>query len=279
VGELLSGPLTLAQHRDLLVTAGWLSNLLGLLCFDLGDHLAAGAWCTDAEKRSNDAAHQELAAWAAQTRVLMAFYGGNAREAVTYAQKGQAFAPLGTVAHAKLVAQEMRAWAQLRDAREVGNARRRAEQAIAKLPAVTPTQGAFSISRVGDPPYTATSLLLLGQFQEAEAITRQVISSHYGVDGRNGPGEHPAGFALAHLRLALALAGLGQLDAARSAGSTALAAPRPVRSVVVLAGELDQALTRDFGATPQAREFHERYLTAARRAPSQAVSNASPSVS
>jgi hypothetical protein len=193
VGELLNSPLTLAQHRDLLVTAGWLSNLLGLLCFDLGDQLAAGAWCTDVEKRADDATHPELAAWAAQTRVLMAFYAGNAREAVSFAQKGQTLAPPGTVAHAKLVAQEMRAWAQLRDAREVGNARRRAEQAIAKLPAATPTQGAFSISRAGDPPYTATSLLLLGQFQEAEAITRQVIASHYGVDGRNGPGEHPVG--------------------------------------------------------------------------------------
>jgi len=279
VGELLSGPLTLAQHRDLLVTAGWLSNLLGLLCFDLGDHLAAGAWCTDVEKRANDATHPELAAWAAQTRVLMAFYSGNAREAVTYAQKGQTLAPLGTVAHAKLVAQEMRAWAQLRDAREVGNVRRRAEQAIAKLPAETPTQGAFSISRAGDPPYTATSLLLLGRFQEAEAITRQVISSHYGVGGRNGPGEHPAGFALAHLRLALALAGLSQLDEAHDAGRIALAAPRPVRSVVVLAGELDRALTRSFGTTLQARDFHERYVTAARRTPSLSASNASPSPS
>jgi tetratricopeptide (TPR) repeat protein len=273
VGELLDGPLTLRQHRDLLIIAGWLSNLLGLLCFDLGEHLAAGAWCTDVEKRTQDAAHPELAAWAAQTRVLMAFYGGRAREAVTYAQQGQAFAPLGTVGHAKLVAQEMRAWAQLGDAREVSSARRRAEQAIAKLPAETPTQGAFSISRAGDPPYTATSLLLLGQFQAAEAITRHVITSHYGVDGRNGPGEHPAGFALAHLRLALALAGLGRLDEAQGAGNIALAAPRPVRSVVVLAGELDRTLARSFGDTPEVRDFHERYVTAAGRTPALPAAN------
>src|SRR6266508_1612880 len=267
VGELLGGSLTLSQHRDLLVTAGWLSNVLGLLCFDLGDHLAAGAWCTDVEQRAEDASHLELAAWGAQTRVLMAFYGGRAREAVTCAQKGQTLAPLGTVAHTKLVAQEMRAWAQLRDVREVDSARRRAKQAIAKLPAGAPAQGAFSISRAGDPPYTATSLMLLGQFQEAEAIMRQVIASHYGVGGRGGPGEHPAGFALAHLRLAWALAGLGRLDEAHSAGSMALAAPRPVRSVVVLAGELDRALTRSFRDTPQARDFHERYVTVARRTP------------
>src|SRR6266508_3093493 len=136
VGELLGGSLTLSQHRDLLVTAGWLSNVLGLLCFDLGDHLAAGAWCTDVEQRAEDASHLELAAWGAQTRVLMAFYGGRAREAVTCAQKGQTLAPLGTVAHAKLVAQEMRAWAQLGDVREVDSARRRSEQAIDKWSSV-----------------------------------------------------------------------------------------------------------------------------------------------
>jgi tetratricopeptide (TPR) repeat protein/transcriptional regulator with XRE-family HTH domain len=278
VGELLNGSVTLAQHRDLLVTAGWLSNLLGLLCFDLGDPAAAGAWCTDVEKRADDATHPELAAWASQTRVLMAFYGGKPREAIAHAQEGQAFAPLGTVAHAKLVAQEMRAWAQLGDGREVADARRRAEQAITKLPAATPTQGAFSISRAGDPPYTATSLLLLGQFQEAEAMTRQVITSHYGVGGRNGPGEHPAGFALAHLRLALALAGLGQLDEAHDAANMALAAPRPVRSVVVLASEFDRTLTRAFGNTAQARDFHERFVTTVRRTPpAPSASGVSPS--
>jgi transcriptional regulator with XRE-family HTH domain len=273
VAQLLNGPLTPAQHRDLFVTAGWLSNLLGLLCFDLGDHMAATVWCTEVEKRAEEAGHPELGAWAAQTRVLMAFYGAKPRDALDYARKGQVLAPLGTVAHAKLVAQEMRAWAQLGDAREVAGARRRADQAIARLPAETPAQGAFAISRAGDPPFTATSLLLLGQYQEAEAITRMVIASHYGVDGRSGPGEHPTGFALAHLRLALALAGLGQLDEAHGAGTLALTAPRPVRSVVVLGGEVDRTLTRTFGTTPAVRDFHDRYLAIARRPPALPASD------
>jgi hypothetical protein len=265
VGGLLDGKLTLSQHRDLLVTAGWLSNLLGLVCFDLGDQLAAAAWCADVEQHAQEAGHPELAAWAAQTNVLMAFYGGQAREAVAHAQNGQTLTPLGTVVHAKLAAQEMRAWALLGDTREVTAARRRAERAIAKLPAETPAYGAFSISQTGGcPPYTATSLLLLGQLHEAERLTREVITAHYGTDGRNGPGEHPAGFALAHLRLALALIGLGRLDEAIGAGSAALAAPRPVRSVVALAGELDRTLSHQFADAPQAREFHDQYMTAAR---------------
>jgi hypothetical protein len=105
-----------------------------------------------------------------------------------------------------------------------------------------------------------------------------VIISHYGVGGRNGPGEHPAGFAFAHLRLALALVGLGQLDEAHDAASMALAAPRPVRSVVVLASEFDRTLTRAFGSTAQARDFHERFVTTARRTPpAPSASGVSPS--
>ena len=265
VGGLLDGKLTLGQHRDLLVTAGWLSNLLGLVCFDLGDQLAAAAWCADVEQRAREAGHPELAAWAAQTSMLMAFYGGRAHEAIAHAQKGKALAPLGTVAHAKLAAQEMRAWALLGDTREVHSARQRAEVAMAKLPTETPAHGAFSISHTaGCPPYTATSLLLLGQHGEAERLTREVITAHYGADGRDGPGEQPAGFALAHLRLALALAGLGRLDEAIGAGQVALAAPRPVRSVVALAGDLDHALIRRFGDAPQTHDFHDQYATAAR---------------
>jgi len=266
-GSLLASMPPPSERSDLVIAVGWLSNLLALVTHDLGDHAAALVWCADAERRGQDAGHPELAGWAAQTRVLMAFYDGQARDAVVHAQHGQALAPLGTVAHARLVAQEMRAWALLGDAQMVRDTRRRAEETIAKLPPETPTQGAFSISLAADPPYTATSLLLLGHLQEAAELTRQVIATHYGPGGRDGPGEHPAGFALAHLQLAFAFAGLGRLEEAHSAGTTALDTPRPVRPVVVLAGELDRTLRRDFAGTAEARDYHERYAVVRRAQP------------
>jgi len=277
-GSLLSSMPTPSEHPDLVIAVGWLSNLLALVTHDLGDHAAALVWCADAERHGQEAGHPELAGWAAQTRVLMAFYDGQAREAVVHARQGQAVAPIGTVAHAKLVAQEMRAWALLGDAQMVRDTRRRAEETIAKLPSETPTQGAFSISLAADPPYTATSLLLLGQLQESAELIRQVIATHYGPGGRDGPGEHPAGFALAHLRLAFALAGLGRLDEAHSAGTTALDTPRPVRPVVVLAGELDRTLTRDFGDTAEARDYHERYAAVRRTQPLALPAGGEPDV-
>ncbi len=261
-GTLLDGTRAANNRPDLVVVAGWLSNLLALVTHDLDDRAASLVWCADAEQRSREARHPELGGWAAHTRVLMSFYDGQAREAVTHAQRGQQLAPLGTVAHAKLVAQEMRAWALIGNSDKVSNTRWRAEKAIAKLPPNTSTQGTFSISLADDPPYTATSLLLLGRYKEAVEATRRVIATFYGSCAGEGRGEHPSGFARTYLILGLALTGLGKLDEAYAAGSVALESPRLVWSVAVLAGKLDRILMRDFTDTTEAGAYHERYVAA-----------------
>jgi len=123
-----------------------------------------------------------------------------------------------------------------------------------------PSRGAFSINLADDPPYTATSLLLLGRNKEAAEATRRVIATFYGSTAGKGGGEHPSGFACTYLILALALARLGELDEAYRAGCMAVAAPRLVWSVDRLAGKLDQALTHGFADTVEARDYHERYV-------------------
>ncbi|MGH3887640.1 MAG: helix-turn-helix domain-containing protein [Pseudonocardiaceae bacterium] len=268
VGLLLDGTRAANNRPDLMVAAGWLSNLLALVTHDLGDRAASLVWCADAERCSQQARCPELGGWAAQTRALMSFYNGQARDAVTHAQRGQSLAPLGTVAHAKLVTQEMRAWALVGNSDKVSSTRWRAEKAIAKLPSNTPTRGAFSFSLADDPPYTATSLLLLGRHEEAVESTRRVIATFYGSCAGEGRGEHPSGFSRTYLILALALAGLGKLDEAYAAGSMALEASRLVWPVAVLAGKLDRTLMGDFADTTEACDYHERYVAAMQQNPS-----------
>ncbi|MBV9447291.1 MAG: hypothetical protein JO345_15520 [Streptosporangiaceae bacterium] len=268
VGTLLDSTRAANSHSDLVVMAGWLSNLLALVTHDLHDRAASLVWCADAERRSREAHYPELEGWAAQTRALMSFYDGRAHEAVTHAQRGQQFASLGTVAHAKLVAEEMRAWALIGNSDKVSSTRWRAEKAIAQLPADTPRRGALSISLAEDPPFTATSLLLLGRYQEAVEATRRVIAIFYGSDSDEGRREHPSGFARTHLILALALAGLGELGEAHAAGCVALDVPRLTWPVAVLAGQLDQTLMRDFTHTAEACAYHERYVAAMQQNPS-----------
>lgn len=264
---LLDGAHAANNRADLLVAAGWLSNLLALVTHDLNDRAAALVWCADADRCSREARYPELAGWAAQTRVRMSFYGGQAGEAVAHAQRGQRLAPVGTVVYAELLAQEMRAWALLGNSDKVSSMRRRAEKAIAKLSTKAPTQGAFSISLADEPPYTATSLLLLGRNKEAAEATRRVIATFYDPSATEGRREHPSGFARTHLILALALAGLGKLGEAHAAGCTALDAPRLVWPVGMLAGKLDKVLMRDFAGTTEARNYHEHFIVAAQQNP------------
>ena len=157
------------QRPDLTVTAGWLSSLLAIAAADLGDHAAAVIWCTDTERRGRDASYPELLGWAALTRSLIAWYQGDPLTSAAAARHGQADGQPGSVAHAKLAAQEMRCRAMLGDAAGMADARRRAEATMAQLGPPTPAASLYSVPRAEDPPYTATSLLLAGRYAEAAA--------------------------------------------------------------------------------------------------------------
>jgi hypothetical protein len=252
------------QRPDLTVTAGWLSSLLAISAADLGEHAAAIIWCTDTERHGRDAAYLELLGWAALTRSLIAWYQGDPLASAAAARRGQADGQPGSVAHAKLAAQEMRCRAMLGDAAGMTDARRRAATAMAQLGPPAPAASVYSVSRAEDPPYTATSLLLAGRYAEAAEMTRRIIDTAYRPQARS-PWDQPTNYARTLLILALAAAGLGDLDQAAAAGGAALECGRVVWPTMVLAGKLDQALARQFpGAAPMAH-FHARYLEAGTR--------------
>jgi hypothetical protein len=251
-----------SRRAGLVLVTGWLSSLLAVASCDMGEHAAARVWCSDAERRSDDGRNPELAAWAVLTRAMIAFYQGRARQSVTLALRGQAAVPIGTVVHAKLAAQEMRASAMVGDHMRMACARRYAAKAIEKLPSDAKTTGAFSIALGEDPPYTATSLLLVGSYREAVSATSRVIETVYQPEARQR-GDNPSGYARSLLILGLAHAGDGCLDAAVSAGHDALAGSRPAWPTMVLAGNLDKVLLRDFSGSRQAAAYHARYLETA----------------
>lgn len=249
------------RHSDVVVAAGWLSALLAMSATDMGDHAAAHVWCSDTERRGQDAGHPELAGWATLTRALIAYYQGQADRSARLAAYGQHATQPGTVVHAKLAAQEMRSRAMLGDADGVAEARIRASAAIATLPAEAAAPGAFSIPLAEDPPYTATSLLLVSEYADAATATSRVIDTVY----RGTPGDQPAKYARTLLILALAQAGLGQADAAAAAGSAALSCGRPAWPTMVLARKLDHSLTAGFPETTQAAGYRVHYADAIER--------------
>jgi predicted XRE-type DNA-binding protein len=252
------------RRSDLVVAAGHLSNLLAVVTSYLGDHAAALIWCADAERRSREAGHPELAGWAALTRAMIWYYQGQARRSVALAGQGQQIAPVGTVAHARLAAQEMRARAMLGDADGMTQAKHRAAQAIARLPGDVATTGVFSITLDEDPPYTATSLLLVDRFAEAASVTSRIIQTVYRPE-TCGRGEQPSSYARTLLILGLAHAGLGRVDEAAAAGRVALDGAWLVWPTIVLARRLDQVLTRDFADAAETVDYRARYQDAVGR--------------
>ncbi|MER6524058.1 hypothetical protein [Streptomyces sp. NPDC001508] len=250
------------QRKDITLSIGWLSCLLGIAACDMGAHAASHIWCGDAERRSQETGHPELSGWAVLTRSLIAFYQGRPHQSLSLASQGQSVTASGTLIHTKLATQEMRAAAMTGDADRTETARRYASREMAKLPTDVKVTGAFSISLGEDPPYTATSLMLLGRHEEAVTATNRVLQTLYRPEARQR-GEHPSSYARALLILGLAQAGAGNLDEAVSAGHDALAGNRPAWPTVTLAGKLSRLLERNFANALQVEEYKAQYLDTA----------------
>src|SRR5918994_564857 len=93
VGRLLERRPTLAQHRRLLVAAGWLSVLLAQLWFEAGDREAAEASRDAAFRLGRQAGHAELTAWSVEALALWALADGRFSDALDLARSGQDLAP------------------------------------------------------------------------------------------------------------------------------------------------------------------------------------------
>ncbi|ROO89064.1 hypothetical protein EDD29_6751 [Actinocorallia herbida] len=209
------------RKADLALQCGRLSGLLAIAAQNLGQHATARLWCSDTERRGDEAGHRELTGWSHLTRSMIAHYQRLPHQAADLAAQGRRYAPLGSVAHARLSAQYMRATAVTGDRAATAKARRQAVAAMCALPTSVPESGVYAITPSEDPPYTATSLLLTGH--------------HHG-------GDLP-GYARSLLILALAQAGAGDPCQAADTGLTALTTGHPTWPTVKLAAQLTEALT------------------------------------
>jgi hypothetical protein len=89
IARLLSGRLTLAQHRELLVTAGWLALLLGCVHYDLGEREQAEAARQAACQAGPQAGHGQIIAWSYEMAAWFALTEGRYGDAAAYARAGQ----------------------------------------------------------------------------------------------------------------------------------------------------------------------------------------------
>jgi len=255
VTGLLGGRATLAEHRRLLVSGGWLSLLAATLLIDGQQGHAGNAYLRTAAQLAGETGHAELAAWCIETRAWQMLTAGEYRQAVELSRAAQETAPAASSARIQATAQEGRAWARLGD----GPAARAALATVERLVSPLPPPERPEHHYVYDPPkarvYVATTLAWLGD-HAAEPAARDILAA---LEDHGSSPPRLRRIALARLDLGLALTRSAKLDEAASSALTAVASGRlapvdrpRVREIIAAVGSRDIPEGRDLAVAYRA---------------------------
>jgi tetratricopeptide (TPR) repeat protein len=259
ITRLLSGRVTLDQHRELLVITGWLTALLGCVHYDLGEREEAETARRAAYEMGRQVGHGELMGWAYEMSAWFALVEGRYEDVVTSARMGQAAAGQSS-AMVQLTLQEARGLARIGDRREADKALTRGADILGKLPLPENPDHHFVFDHAKWVFYAATAYTWLEDNDRAEEHARETIQMHTRPDGTSNA---PMRVADAHIDLGIVHARRGDLDAAVEQGMAAFDIERKsLTDLVNRAGDLDRVLRQRYRREVLAGEFHERYLAA-----------------
>lgn len=249
--RLLDARATLRQRRQLMVTAGWLSQLAACLHVDVGQHAAAVACRRAAHDLGVDTGDRQMVAWGLEVRAWQALLARRYEDAVRLCRAGRDFAGDDTSAAVQLTAQRARASARLGNARETYVALEDAAAMCSHLPATEYPDHHFTFDPGKLTLYMATTLAWLGDGERAEPFAREVIDIS---QRENRPGR----LAMGRVDLALILARQDHPEEACDLGHLAIGSGWLVRSNIWRVAELDAELRRY--DLPAIGEFHDHYL-------------------
>ena len=254
--RLLDGRMTLAEHRRLLVVAGWLSLLAATTLIDLHrDHAAAAYLCTAAQL-ARETGHAEIAAWCLETQAWQVLTEGDYQRAVDISRAAQQVAPKSGSAFIQATAQEGRGWARLGAGQETRAALGRVEALVSPLPVPARPEHHYRYDPAKSEAYLATTLAWIGD-PAAERYARHVLARiESTIDGP----PRPRRAASARLDLSLALIAAGRHDEAAGTTLEAISSGRLVPSNYWRAREVIQAVAER--GVPEAAELAEAYREA-----------------
>jgi tetratricopeptide (TPR) repeat protein len=262
VDELIKGPHTQRQGRELFAYAGWLSELLAWLAHDLGHARAGLAFATDAFVHGLEAGHGELCAWAMDASASINLYEHRPAKALDAAQAGLRQAPATHPLTVRLNAQAARAAAADGDAEGFQRAFQAAEEAHRLLPVRIPRRFGLDPLPLADyalTSYPATACVWLGQADRARQHAEDALATYEAAPAES---RSPSREAIARIDLALAHAQLGDPDDAVALGYQALDSARVVDSVLGRAGDLASFLSRRYPRQAAVEGLRERLAAA-----------------
>ena len=174
VAHLLDARTTLAEHRRLLVAAGWLSLLSATVEIDLGQTSAAATHLRTAQSLAAHTGHREIHAWCLETRAWSVLTDGDYARSLSLSRAAQHIAPRGSSVHIQAIAQEGRSWARLGRRQETYSALDRVAALVSPMPQPDRPEHHFVYDPDKSVAYAATTLAWLGD-RAAEPHARQVI--------------------------------------------------------------------------------------------------------
>lgn len=258
--HLLDARLTLAQHREVLVLAGWLALLVGCVEYDSKDVRAAEATRRAAASLGQEADHAGIMAWAQEMTCWFALTQGRYRQVIEAARTGRAMAPHEAVS-VQLAGQEAKAWARMGDRRQVELALEKGRVLLESLPYPDNIDNHFTVDPDKFDFYAMDCYRRVGEDAMATMNAHEVIRKSTAPDGSL---RSPMRAAEAHVTLAVAAARGGELDRAIEAGTTALEIPRQsVPSLLMVTGDLVSELRHRYSRESEATGYLERISTLA----------------
>lgn len=269
VDRLIAGPHTLREGRELYAYAGFLSELLAWLAFELSNFTTAEAYGVDAWRQGWQAGHDELCAWVKDIQARIARAKNQPSKALAAALQGIQHAPAGHPVAVRLAAQVPLVYAHLGQREDFNAALRESMNLYERLPAQPPTRfgedTGLTVSYAVT-TYAASSCNSLDLPEQAQRHATDALDLLTAAPEKDRCLTREAE---ARLQLALALVPLGSPDEACDLGHQALSSDRGVVYVVRTKSlELDAALQRSYPDLPEAAEFHERCRMLARSSPS-----------
>jgi transcriptional regulator with XRE-family HTH domain len=260
--RVLDGRLTLAQHREVLVLAGWLALLVGCLEYDTQDWRSADVSRRAAASLGHESDHASIMAWSQELTCWFALTQGRYRQVVEAARAGRSIAPNDAVA-AQLAGQEAKAWARMGNRRQVELALERGRLLLESLPYPDNLDNHFTVDPDKFDFYAMDCHRRSGEDAMAGMHAHEIIRKSTTPDGSL---RSPMRVAEAHTTLAVACAREGNLDGAIEAGDRALDIPRQsVPSLLMVSQDLVAEIRRRFEREPAAMGYLDRIDTIANR--------------
>ncbi|HWG62808.1 MAG TPA: hypothetical protein VG253_13955 [Streptosporangiaceae bacterium] len=175
---------TLRQHREILVQAGWVALLVGCVEYDTGDRHAAESTRQAALWLGTGADHGEIIAWAHEMRAWINLTSGDYHGVVTAARAGTEVTPHSSVA-VQLAAQEAKAWARIGDRRQTEVALDRGRRLLDSMPYPENLDHHFVVDPTKFDFYAMDCYRMLADEKMAENLASEVIQASTDFDGKN----------------------------------------------------------------------------------------------